>query len=327
MTKPVCILPIARKVLLDEAEALTRLSDRLSDSFEQAVDVLLNHPGKTIISGIGKSGRIAQKMASTLSSTGTPAIFMHAAEAMHGDLGIYQAGDPSILLSKSGSTAELLHIIPTLKACNSTIISIVSNPSSPLAEQSDIVLDASITKEADPLGLVPTTSALVTLALGDALACSLMHARGFQTRDFARCHPAGQLGRNLLMKTREVMKPIEKIGTLTPNNTLKEAVITMTKYPHGAACIVDDEDKLSGILTDGDLRRALNKHDNIQQLSVRDVMTVKPTIVYPDISLSEAVKIMEDRSSQISVLPVVEPATHKCLGLLRIHDIYQPNLL
>lgn len=320
-------LDIARKVLTEESEALQLAATRLNGSFEQAVEILYKHTGKCVISGIGKSGHIAQKITSTLSSTGTPATFMHAGEAMHGDLGIYQPGDPSILISKSGSTVELLRLIPTLRGFSSPLIAIVSNPQSPLAHECDLVLDASIHHEADPLGIVPTTSALVTLALGDALACALMSRRGFAQADFARFHPAGQLGRNLLLSVADVMHAHPKFAHLGADATLRDAVIAMTQFPLGAACILDADTALLGILTDGDIRRALQAEEDIRTLKVSQFMTRKPAYVYPDTSLSDAAKIMEDRPSQISVLPVLAHDEKTCLGLLRIHDIYQPNLL
>lgn len=319
-------LSIARKVLREEAAALHATAEKLDSAFEQTVETILKHSGKCVISGIGKSGRIAQKIASTFSSTGTPAAFMHAGEAMHGDLGIYQPGDPSILISKSGSTVELLRIIPTLRAFNSPLIAIVSNTTSPLAEACDYVLDASIPNEADPLGIVPTTSAVVTLGLGDALACALMEARNFQKNDFARFHPAGQLGRNLLLTVKDVMHALDNIAILNSTATLRDAVIAMTEYPLGAACVLDG-DTLLGIITDGDIRRVLREYEDIRELTVASIMTREPIHITPDVSLADAVQIMEDRPSQISVLPVLGGDRKTCLGLLRIHDIYQPNLL
>ncbi len=320
-------IDIAKNVLLEQSQALQATALRISASFESAVNTLLNHSGKCVISGIGKSGHIAQKITSTFNSTGTPATFMHAGEAMHGDLGIYQPGDPSILISKSGCTVELLRLIPTLRTFKSPLIAIVANTQSPLAKECDIVLDASINREADPLGIVPTTSALVTLALGDALACALMSARGFAQTDFARFHPAGQLGRNLLLSVADVMHPTDRIACLHSGATLRDAVIAMTRFPLGAACILDSNTRLIGFITDGDIRRALQSENDIRTLPVEKVMTRNPIHIFPDTSLSDAAKIMEDRPSQISVLPVLDHDGITCLGLLRIHDIYQPNLL
>lgn len=319
----------ARNVLQNEAKALQDTAARLGASFESACQILLEQNGKCVITGIGKSGQIAQKMASTLSSTGTPSVFLHAGEAMHGDLGLYRPGDPTILISKSGSTLELLRIIPTLRELQSPLIALVSNIHSPLAEKCDVVLDASIHTEADALGIVPTTSALVTLALGDALACALMEAKGFQENDFARYHPAGQLGRNLILACADVMHKKQQVATLTTADALRDAVIKMTEYPLGAACIIDQQERLLGILTDGDIRRALQKYanENPLQTKLADIMTPDPLYVTPVTSLSDAAKMMEDRISQISVLPVLNPQNQSFQGLLRLHDIYQPHLL
>lgn len=321
-------LPIARNVIEREAQALLRARDRLGESFSRAVEIIQSHPGKCVISGIGKSGRIAQKIASTFSSTGTAATFLHAGEAMHGDLGIYQPGDPSILLSKSGSTVELLRILPTLRAFKSPLIAIVGNVSSPLAQQADIVLDATVECEADALGIVPTSSALVTLAIGDALACALMQRRAFSENDFARFHPAGQLGRNLLLRVEDVMHRRDNIAIVKPTASLRETVIAMTQYPLGAACVLDASEQLLGIITDGDLRRVLHQHEDLGSLCAEQMMTRSPISIYPEATLAEAVRLMEDRPSQISVLPVCgQEDSTECLGLVRIHDIYQPNLL
>jgi arabinose-5-phosphate isomerase len=203
---------IARAVIEDEARVLATVAARLDHHWNAAVEVLLNHKGKVIVSGIGKSGHVGQKIAATLASTGTPAVFLHAAEAVHGDLGIYTPGDPSILISKSGSTAELLRLIPILRQFRSPLIAIVGNLNSPMAKQADVVLDARVDREADPLNLAPTCSTTAALALGDALAVVLMQARSFTDKDFARYHPAGQLGRNLWLKVADVMHQDEAPG-------------------------------------------------------------------------------------------------------------------
>jgi len=321
------ILKTAITVITKEAEALQQLASRLDEKFIKVVDLILKSNGKVIITGIGKSGRIGEKIASTLCSTGTPSAFLHAGEAMHGDLGIYHPGDPSILISKSGSTLELLRIIPTLREFNSPLIALTGNINSDLAQQCDYVLDASIKEEADPLGIVPTSSSIVTLALGDALASALMHARGFQPKDFARVHPAGQLGRNLLLNVADVMHKDNKFAKVAPDTSVKNVVITMTKYPLGAACVEDQEGNFKGFITEGDIRRALQDHDDIRVLRAENIMKKNPISIPPTASLADAIKLMEDRPSQISVLPVIEQGKNKCLGLLRIHDIYQPHLL
>jgi arabinose-5-phosphate isomerase len=324
MTTP---LQSAQSLLKAEAEALTELSQRLDGSFTKVVDLIAKHSGKVVLIGVGKSGLIAQKIAATLCSTGTPAIFLHAADAVHGDLGILQSGDPIILISRSGATAELVRLLPVLRSFKSPLIALVGNTQSPLAIQSDFVLDIGARPEADPLGLVPTTSTLLTLALGDALAAALITQRGFGASDFARFHPAGQLGRNLTLTVGEVFQSIERCAQVDVTASLREAVIAMTTYPNGAACILNAEGVLMGLITDGDLRRALSRGIDLNTAKVVDVMTKNPIRTHPQVSLVDAARVMEDRPSQISVLPVTQPENQKCLGLLRIHDIYQAGLV
>jgi len=324
---PAAWLSVARSVLQAESRAIAAAAARLDQCLARAVRLILDHQGKVVVSGVGKSGHIGQKIAATLASTGTPAVFLHAAEAVHGDLGIYTPGDPSILISKSGSTAELLRLVPILRQFRSPLIAIVGNPKSPLARQADIVMDAQVEREADTLNLAPTCSTTVALALGDALAVSLMHARQFSLQDFARYHPGGQLGRNLWLRVADVMHQGEDVAWVRLDTPLRQVIIAMTERPLGAACVVDEEFILLGLVTDGDLRRALLAHEDIRQLRSADCMTPKPLTVAPEASLREAIRLMEDRSSQISVLPVLDPKTRRCLGLVRIHDIYQPELV
>jgi arabinose-5-phosphate isomerase len=318
---------IAQEVLKVEAQALAAAADRLDHNLTKAVELLLRHVGKVVVSGIGKSGHIGQKIAATLSSTGTPAVFLHAAEAVHGDLGIYTPGDPSILISKSGSTAELLRLIPVLRQFRSPLIAIVGNLTSPMAKQADVVLDARVDREADPLNLAPTCSTTVALALGDALAVALMMARRFTDQDFARYHPAGQLGRSLWLKVADVMHQNEAVAWVKPETLLRQVIIAMSQRPLGAACVVDEHFQLLGIITDGDLRRALLTHEDIRILHASDCMMRQPITITPGASLRDATRLMEDRPSQISVLPVVDSGSQRCLGLIRIHDIYQPELI
>jgi arabinose-5-phosphate isomerase len=318
---------IARTVLEDEARALAAMAARLDHRLNEAVDLILQHKGKVVVSGIGKSGHIAQKIAATLASTGTPAVFLHAAEAVHGDLGIYTPGDPSILISKSGSTAELLRLIPVLRQFSSPLIAITGNLNAPMAKQADVVLDARVEREADPLNLAPTCSTTAALALGDALAVALMQARRFTDKDFARYHPAGQLGRNLWLKVADVMHRDETVAWVKPETALREVIIAMSEHPLGAACVVDEAQLLLGIITEGDLRRVLLTHEDIRGLQAAECMTRQPVTISPQASLKEATRLMEDRPSQISVLPVVDPQNQRCLGVIRIHDIYQPELI
>jgi arabinose-5-phosphate isomerase len=308
-----------------EAEAIRKASERLDGGFSRAIEILGGHSGKIIVSGLGKSGYIAQKIAATLSSTGSPAFFLHPADAAHGDLGVYTPGDPTILISKSGATIELLRLIPILREFHSPLIGILGNLNSLLSRELDVVLDAGVEREADPLDLAPTASTAVALALGDALAAVLMKVRDFQPLDFARNHPGGQLGRNLWLHVADVMHGPGRVAFVQPSATLKEVVIAMTQFPLGAACILDEQNRLVGIITDGDVRRAFRKYDDIRLLTAEQVMISTPTTIAPDATLALAVERMEKRASQISVLPVVAD-DGECLGLLRIHDIYQANL-
>jgi len=320
-------LEAARALLKAESSALADLERRLGPGFERAVDLVATTKGKVVVTGVGKSALIGQKIAATLCSTGTPAVFLHATDAVHGDLGILQPGDPVLLLSRSGTTAELVGLLPILRGFGSPLIALVGNVNSPLAVQADLVLDIGAHPEADPLGLVPTTSALLTLAMGDALAIALMARRDFKKEDFARFHPAGQLGRNLLLSVGEVMRPLEKCAAVAPTATLRETVIAMTKFPLGAALIVAADGTLAGIITDGDLRRALTKDGDILSRPVTDFATAKPVRAHPVQSLGDAARLMEDRPSQISVLPVTDATSNRCLGLIRIHDVYQAGIV
>ena len=318
-------LETARAAMRAEAAAIEASAGRLGAAFEKAVEILQAAGSKVVVCGIGKSGHIGSKLAATLSSSGTPAVFLHAAEAIHGDLGLYQAGDPTILLSKSGSTEELLRLLPFFRKQKSPIIAIVGNTESPLAEAADAVLDASVEREADPLNLMPTSSSTVSLALGDALASALVKARGFTAEEFAGFHPGGQLGRNLLLTVGDVMHPLERVARVAETANLREVVIEMSRCALGAACMVDDKGALVGLLTDGDVRRLLTEDDLDLSKAVGECMTRNPIAISKAITLGEAVRLMETRRSQISVLPVTEPETGVLLGLFRLHDAYQPN--
>lgn len=319
-------LRVAKTVLSAEADAIQHAADLLDGRFFQAVNLLLDHQnGKVIVTGIGKSGHIGQKIVATFCSTGTPAVFLHATEAVHGDLGIYTPGDPTILISKSGTTAELVRLIPVLREFESPLIGILGNINSPLARAVDVLLDASVLREADPLNLAPTSSSTVALALGDALAAVLFQARGFNKSDFAKLHPSGQLGRDLWLNVGDLMHPQDKIACARPETTLRQVVIEMTRFPYGAACILDENRKLVGLITDGDMRRILQTDKDLRSLPAAEIMTMNPITILPTASLKEAVDLMENRTSQISVLPVVDELG-VFQGLIRIHDIYQSDL-
>ena len=318
-------LEVGRQAMMAEATAIKLAAERLDNAFERALDVILESKSKLIVCGIGKSGRIGTKLVATLSSCGIPSVFLHAAEAIHGDLGVYQPGDPTIVLSKSGSTAEVLRLMPMFKKFESPVIAIVGNIDSPIASAADIVLDGSVESEADPLNLMPTSSSTVSLAIGDALAAALVQARDFTREDFATYHPGGQLGRNLLLKVKDVMHAVDQLACAKTEETLRDVVIRMTQFPLGCACVVDDERCLVGIITDGDIRRLLSKEGDILSLKVGDCMTRLPVSTRPEESLGDAVRLMEDRNSQISVLPVVADEGARLIGLLRLHDAYQPS--
>ena len=317
---------VAKNVLVGEGEQLINAADRISEKMEIACDIITNHNGKIVISGMGKSGLIAQKIAATLCSIGNEAVFLHPAEAVHGDLGIYAPGDPTILISKSGATDEIVRLIPILKEFNSPLIGILGNMNSILSNEMDLVLDASVSKEVDPLGIVPTSSTTLTLAIGDALAAVLMANKNFKREDFAKLHPAGDLGRRLKLKVKDVMQPIDKVAVVDSNDDLRNTVIKMTEKPQGAALVLNDEKILMGIITEGDLRRSLANEIDIDNCKANEVMSANPIAIKVDSSLSEVISLMENRESQISVLPVVDQS-NICLGLIRIHDIYQTQLL
>lgn len=314
----------AQSTLECEAQALLSVAARLDRSFVRAIELILACSDKVVISGLGKSGLVAQKIAATFCSTGTPALFLHPTEALHGDLGIYRPGDVTILISNSGTTHELLRLVPLLRRLESPIIGIIGNRRAPLAVQADVCLDASVTQEADPLRVAPTSSAIVAMALGDALTSVLMAARHLATEDYARWHPGGQLGRNLLVRVKEVMHTASQVAWVSPEASLKEVVLAMTDHPLGAACVVKEPNWLLGVITDGDIRRAFQMHDDIRGLSARGLMTRKPITVRAEATLREALHLMEARASQISVLPVID-AQDRCLGLVRIHDILRPE--
>ncbi|HEX5432050.1 MAG TPA: KpsF/GutQ family sugar-phosphate isomerase [Bryobacteraceae bacterium] len=306
-----------------EARAILAASARLETGLLEAVDLILSHPGKLIVSGIGKSGHVGRKLAATFRSTGTPSVFLHPAEAAHGDLGVCQSGDPVLMISKSGATAELLDLAGPMRELGSPLIGILGNGASPLAASMDVVLDASVQREADPGGFTPTASAAVALALGHALAIALMEARGFSAEDFSRVHAGGQLGRSLRVKVKDVMHTGTDVAWVAPADSLKRVVIEMSRRPLGAACVVSPDGALLGLITDGDVRRALERHDDIRALRVDQAMTGSPVAIGPEALVHDALRLMEDRPSQISVLPVVEAPGRRCLGLVRLHDLYQ----
>ncbi|MDP1651753.1 MAG: KpsF/GutQ family sugar-phosphate isomerase [Rhodocyclaceae bacterium] len=318
------ILALARRVLAIEADAVLRISARLDGAFTRAVGLILACHGRVIVSGIGKSGHIARKIAATMASTGTPAYFVHAAEAVHGDLGMIARDDVLIALSNSGENDELLTIVPLVKRQGGKLIAITGNADSSLAQEADIHLDASVEEEACPLNLAPTASTTAALALGDALAVALLDARGFGAEDFARSHPGGALGRKLLTHVRDVMQPAERIAIATATATIPEVLAAISRGGMGMAAVLDETGKLIGIFTDGDLRRALEKLGDLRQVAVGDIMSRNPRTIGPDRLAVEAVEIMERH--KVNQLLVIDTAG-LLVGALNMHDLFRAKVV
>tara|TARA_Y200000002_G_scaffold92273_1_gene74383 strand:+ start:717 stop:1688 length:972 start_codon:yes stop_codon:yes gene_type:complete len=315
---------LSQSILESYSSQLLEVSKNIDHDIQKAAELIINNSGKVVISGLGKSGLIGQKIVATLCSTGTRSVYMHAAEAIHGDLGIYNPGDPTILISKSGNTEELVRLIPILKEFKSPLISIVGNVDSFIARNADIVLNGTVEKEIDPLGVVPTTSSLVALAIGDALASVLMVQRGFDKKDFARNHPGGELGKQLALKVESVMHPLNEVAQINKNDSISSCARKMTDMPLGAALRLENG-ILKGIVTEGDLRKSIASTSDLSS-SISDFINNDPISINPSISILDAMKVMEDRLSQISCLPVID-SDGKCLGLVTLHDLYQTKLV
>jgi arabinose-5-phosphate isomerase len=307
-----------------EASQIERIIGRLfPETVEKAVDLLMRCQSKVIVTGVGKSAIIANKIADTMTSTGTVAVFLHSSDALHGGLGIITKDDVVIALSNSGETDELIAILPTLKNRNAKIIAITGNLNSTLARQADVALDASVDQEACPLNLAPTTSTTVALSIGDALAMTLMQLKNLTAEAFALNHPAGRLGKRLTLKVKDLMHESPNVA---PKDGWLEVVKAISKYSLGAVNVTDEQGNLIGIVTDGDLRRTIEKTspENLANLCADQMMTQEPITTSPEMLAFDALQIMENRPSQISVLPVIE--SEKCVGLLRIHDIVKSGL-
>ena len=317
---------LARTTLQIEADAIVALHARLAtdDSVGRAVALLLECKGRVVVSGIGKSGHIARKIAATLSSTGTPAMFVHPAEAAHGDLGMVTSEDAFIAISYSGESAELMAIMPVVKRMGGTLIAMTGKPQSSLAQLADVHLDISVEKEACPLNLAPTASTTVTLALGDALAVALLDLRGFKEEDFARSHPGGALGRRLLTHVHDVMRSGERVPKVPVDASLLQALEEMTRKGMGMTAVVDAADRPVGVFTDGDLRRMFERVQDFTQVAIRDVMHAQPRSIAPDRLAVDAVAVMEQH--RINQMLVVD-LDGKLVGALHIHDLTQAKVI
>jgi arabinose-5-phosphate isomerase len=317
-----------QNLLRIESDAIAQTATRLDPAqVERVVELLANCNGKVVILGVGKSGIIGQKIAATMTSAGTAALYLHPSDALHGGLGIVQQDDVVIVLSNSGETDEIIGMLPYLKNRGVAIVAIVGNLNSTLARSANAVLDGSVDKEACPLNLAPTTSTTVALAIGDALAMTVMKVKGLTSDDFAVNHPAGRLGKRLTLRVGDLMHRDGENPTIAAGSSWVEVVRAISKGGLGAVCVVDDKGRLAGIITDGDLRRAIEQtnHDALAKLTGDDFMTRKPTVANPELLAFDALRLMEDRPSQISVLPVVNE-DQVCVGLIRLHDIVRSGL-
>jgi arabinose-5-phosphate isomerase len=318
-------LALARKVLDIEARAISSLATRLSAPFVAAVGLMLECRGRVVVSGIGKSGHVARKLAATLASTGTPAFFVHPAEAGHGDLGMITADDVVVMLSNSGETDELMLLTPHLKREGAKLIALTGNEHSTLAQSADVHLDAAVDAEACPLGLAPTASTTAALALGDALALALLVARGFSVEDFARSHPGGALGRRLLTRVRDVMRTGDALPRVPQTASLAQAIVEMTEKGMGMTVVVDARDRIAGIFTDGDLRRSLAHVRDAESVRVADLMTRSPRTIAPDRLAADCVLLMETPPKITQLLVVDESGT--LIGAVQMHDLFRARVV
>ena len=315
------IREIALQVIDNEASSILGLKSLLTDDFEKVVELIYNSKGNVIVSGIGKSANIAQKIVATLNSTGTTAVFMHAADAIHGDLGIIRDDDVVIIVSKSGETPEIKVLIPLIKIRKNKLVAIVGNRKSYLASQADFVLDTTVPREACPNNLAPTSSTTAQLVMGDAIAVALLKMRGFTAEDFAKFHPGGALGKRLYLTVGDVCFK-NGLPQVKPDDIMTQAIIEISQKMLGAAAVIDN-DKLVGIVTDGDLRRMLMKHPNIEAVKVKEIMTKSPTTIEKSAHVADALNVMQ--SKEISVLPVMEDGRY--VGMIHIHDIIKEGII
>jgi arabinose-5-phosphate isomerase len=326
MTDPSQMISRGQRVLATEAAAVAALESRLDASFAAACDLLLACRGRVVVTGIGKSGHVGTKIAATLASTGTPAFFLHPAEAIHGDIGMITPLDVVLALSNSGETDELLTILPGIKRLDVPLIALTGNGASTLSRYATVTLDVSVPAEACPLNLAPTASTTAALAMGDALAIAVLEARGFTEEDFARSHPGGSLGRRLLLHVEDVMRKGDELPRVGPDTLLSAGLLEMSRKGLGMTTVVDDHDRVLGIFTDGDLRRALDRQLDVHATHMRDVMTTRCKVAEPRMLAAEAVHLME--AFRITSLPVVDdPGQRRLVGALNVHDLLRAGVM
>jgi len=320
------VIERAKQVLKIEAQAVAHLIKKLNENFVKAVEILSECQGKVIVTGIGKSGIISQKIASTLACTGTPAFFLHPAEGIHGDLGMMAKRDVVIAVSNSGETNEIAQLLPLIKRLNIKLIVMTGNLNSFLAQSGDVVIDIGVKEEACPLGLVPTASSTAALAMGDALALALLEKRGFEPEDFAILHPGGILGKKLILKVDDLMHRGKEIPLVKHNTLMKEALLEMTSKHLGVTGVVNEDDELIGIITDGDLRRSLEKYNDLLNRSTQEIMTRNPRIIEKDALAAKALQMMEEH--KITSLFILEgDENRKPLGIIHMHDLLRAGIV
>lgn len=318
------ILDIARKVLKTEAEAVAGLIEKLNSNFEKAIDIIYESKGKVVVTGMGKSGLIGKKIAATLASTGTPAFFMHPAEASHGDLGMVTSNDVIIAISNSGETEELISLIPFLKRFNLSLISMTGNPKSTLSKSADVTLDVSVKEEACPIGIVPTASTTAALAMGDAIAVTLLIKRGIKEEDFAFFHPSGSLGKKLFIKVKDLMHTEAALPLISPETSMTQAVMEISSKRLGTTIVADADKRIVGIITDGDVRRGIEKWGKLFfDKNAEEVMTKNPKTISEEELAAKALSVMEKLSITSLVVPGEED---KAIGVIHLHDILKQGI-
>lgn len=319
------ILKRARNVLDIEAQGILSLIERLDDSFVRAVDLVYNCKGKVVVTGLGKSGLICRKIAATLSSTGTPSLFLHAGEGIHGDLGMIMKGDVVLAVSNSGETDELLMILPIIRRLGLKLIVMTGNPNSTLSRAGDVILNAAVKEEACPMGLSPTASTTVALALGDALAVVVLEKKGFKEEDFALRHPGGTLGRKLLLRVQDLMHRDAELPVVHEETPMKEALLEITSKRLGVTGVIDGQDNFVGVITDGDLRRGLESKGDIFRFKAKDLMTRHPKTIPADALAARAVAVMEQHS--ITSLFILEDGGRRPIGVVHLHDLLKAGVV